>query len=457
MDEVNKTNDREIVSPGTEADNPLLIWTLCSKPDYWRTAVYGLQWFVFAVAHIAVIPVILGPYLGLDQAGTAAFAQRMFFFIGLGSLLQVLFGHRLPIIEGPAAPWWAIAVSLSGIAAATGRPLEMLRTDLIGMTIVCGLVIVALGLSGIIGRIMKLFTPPIIGSVLILLCLQLSGSFVSGIIGSQVGGQPFDYLPLSISVVVIAVVVSVAIKAPPLLRSMNVLVGLALGWFLFAVIIRQPAAPVEVQAVIEAPQLFAWGFPTFNPGIILTGVIVSMIITANVLASVTAMSKATGDKIEVSKYNRASIFNGVGNLLAGIGASLGTVSFAASTGLVKLSGVASRRPFIIFCLFMMLVGFFPRVGAVMATIPEPVGYAVILAAFTQIFIVGLQELKKMYLDQRDSFVLGLAILIGTGVISLPDAALAGLPEAAQYIFGNALIVGTVICILLEHVLLPRRQ
>ena len=457
MAEIKKTKGQEAVSPNTESDNPLMIWSLRSKPDHWRTAIYGLQWFVFAVAHIAVIPVILGPYLGLDQAGTAAFAQRMFFFIGLGSLLQVLFGHRLPIIEGPAAPWWAIAVSLSGIAAATGRPLDLLRTDLVGMTLVSGIFIAALGLSGVVGRIMKLFTPPIIGSVLILLCLQLSGSFVSGIVGRQVEGQPFNYAPLVISIVVIAVVVSVAIKAPPLLRSMNVLVGLVVGWALYALIIRQPSAPVEVEAIIEAPSLFAWGAPTFNSGIVLTGVIVSIIITANVLASVTAMSKATGDKIEISKYNRASIFNGVGNLLAGIGASLGTVSFAASTGLVKLSGVASRRPFIAFCLLMVVVGFFPRVGAVMATIPEPVGYAVILAAFTQIFIVGLQEIKKMYLDQRDSFVLGLAILIGAGVLSLPDAALAGLPEPAQYIFGNALIVGTVICILLEHVLLPRRE
>ncbi len=150
MFEIEKTADQE--ATGTESGSLLLIWPLCSKPDNYRTTIYGLQWFVFAVAHIAVIPVILGPYLGLDQAGTAAFAQRMFFFIGLGSLLQVLFGHRLPIIEGPAAPWWAIAVSLSGIAVATGRPLELLRTDLVGMTLVSGIFIAALGLSGIIGR-----------------------------------------------------------------------------------------------------------------------------------------------------------------------------------------------------------------------------------------------------------------------------------------------------------------
>lgn len=58
-------------------------------------------------------------------------------------------------------------------------PLELLRTDLVGMTLVSGILIAAPGLSGIIGRIMKLFTPPIIGSVLILLCLQLSCSLLT--------------------------------------------------------------------------------------------------------------------------------------------------------------------------------------------------------------------------------------------------------------------------------------
>ncbi len=150
------------------------------------------------------------------------------------------------------------------------------------------------------------------------------------------------------------------------------------------------------------------------------------------------------------------VFNGASNLMAGVGASVGTVSFAASTGLVKISGVASRKPFIIYCLLMTVIGFFPQAGALLARIPQPVGYAVLLVAFTQLLIVGLQELKKMEMDQRDSFVIGLAILVGAGVASLPETTLVGLPDLARYIFGNALIVGMIICILMEHVILPRR-
>jgi len=434
----------------------ILIWPLNSDPGPWRSTIYGLQWFAFTVANIAVLPVFLGTYLGLDQAGIADYAQRMFFFVGLASFLQILFGHRLTIIEGPAAPWWAVIVSFSGIAAAIGKPLELVRSDLVGAMLVCGLMLMLLGFTGVIGRIMKLFTPPIIGCVLILLCLQLSGTFISGILGESTKGDSFNYAPVLISIVVIATIVMLSMKAPPLLRSINILIGLGIGWILYAFIVQDPAEAIKPAKIVEMPQLFAWGPPTFDPGVTFTGVLISLIILANLLASIAAMSKTTDKLMDTKGFDRAVVFNGISNLMAGVGASVGTVPFAASTGLVKISGVASRKPFFIFCLLMMATGFFPQVGAFLARIPQPVGYAVLLAAFTQILIVGLQELKKMNLDQRDSFVIGLTILTGAGVATMPETALVGLPDLVRYMLGNALIVGMIICVLMEHVVLPRR-
>ncbi len=127
-----------------------------SDPGTWRSLLFGLQWFAFGAANIAVIPVVLGPYLGLDQVGIAEYGQRMFFFIGLRSILQLYFGHRLPIIEGPAAQWWVIIISVSGVAVATGNPFEVLRSDLVGAMLLCGLILALLGFTGLIGRVMKL-------------------------------------------------------------------------------------------------------------------------------------------------------------------------------------------------------------------------------------------------------------------------------------------------------------
>ncbi len=142
--------------------------------------------------------------------------------------------------------------------------------------------------------------------------------------------------------------------------------------------------------------------------------------------------------------------------MAGIGASAGNVPFTASTGLVKMSGVAAKKPYSIFCLMMIGISFSPQAGALIARISHAVGYAVLLAAFTQLLVIGLQEMKKLELNQRDSFVIGLTILIGAGVAALPDTALTALPDLSRYIFGNVLIICITICVLMEHVYLLRQ-
>jgi hypothetical protein len=51
-----------------------------------RNLVYGLQWVVFHSAEMGML------------------MQPTFFITGFASLIQILFGHRECLVEGPAAP-----------------------------------------------------------------------------------------------------------------------------------------------------------------------------------------------------------------------------------------------------------------------------------------------------------------------------------------------------------------
>ena len=169
-------------------DNKLL-YNLEDRPPANRTLIYAVQWLGFTVANTAVLPIVVGSALGLDQAGIASLAQRTFFFQALATLLQVCFGHRLPIIEGPAGMWWGVFITLAAMAPGLGKPLSLLRTDLEFGVMAAGLILVAVGLTGLIGKALKLFTPAVTGSVLVLLGLQLSGTFVRGMLGLNAGGE----------------------------------------------------------------------------------------------------------------------------------------------------------------------------------------------------------------------------------------------------------------------------
>ena len=56
---------------------------------------------------------------------------------------------------------------------------------------------------------------------------------------------------------------------------------------------------------------------------------------------------------------------------------------------------------------------------------------------------------------RDYFVVGLPVLLGTCVGFLPENMLTSLPVGVRVIFGNGLVIGILLVLLLEHVLLRK--
>jgi xanthine/uracil permease len=240
-------------------DNKLL-YNLEDRPPANRTLIYAVQWLGFTVANTAVLPIVVGSALGLDQAGIASLAQHTFFFQALATLLQVCFGHRLPIIEGPAGMWWGVFITLAAMAPGLGKPLSLLRTDLEFGVMAAGLILVAVGLTGLIGKALKLFTPAVTGSVLVLLGLQLSGTFVRGMLGLNAGGGSIDLKSALVSLLVVTIVVVINLKARGFLQSIAILIGIAAGWVI-AVLVGVPSGElIRSDALITLPDSSGYAY-----------------------------------------------------------------------------------------------------------------------------------------------------------------------------------------------------
>ena len=77
--------------------------------------------------------------------------------------LQGWLGHRLPIADGPAGSWVGVFTVLAYATAGQDQLHSTLQILELGM-IISGVILIGLGVTGFIGRILFLFTPLVTGT-----------------------------------------------------------------------------------------------------------------------------------------------------------------------------------------------------------------------------------------------------------------------------------------------------
>ena len=73
----------------------------------------GLQWMLFMITASIVVPISMADIFSLNPAETATLMQNTMFIVGIGSFLNGIIGHRMPITESPAGIWWSVLVIYS--------------------------------------------------------------------------------------------------------------------------------------------------------------------------------------------------------------------------------------------------------------------------------------------------------------------------------------------------------
>lgn len=406
-----------------------------------------MQWLAFTLSSIIIVPVVVGLHLGLDTQQIAAFIQRTFFFTGVFSYLQVKWGHRVPIVEGPGGMWYSLFIIAAVFYPQIGKPLEELRSDLVAGLLLAGLMYLILVVSGFYNKIRPLFTPMVNGTFLVLMPLSLSATVIRGILGID----GFKWQGVLAALVAVAVIVFVSLKAQGFLQSISVLCGLGAGW-LAAVALGVAMPSVSGQSIISFPEFLPWGRPTLDYGIVISCLITGFLIMSNHVASTFNVYALQGEEAGNKEYNRGLVVTGLANISAALWGLLGFIPFASTIGFLKLTGMIWKKPYMLFSLILVIFSLFPAVGGLLASIPAQVGYAVLLVVLCQVMGSGIQEYARLSFSNKEVFTCGFSLLIGVGVMFLPPETFVFLDPALRVILGNGLIMGLLVCILLERVL-----
>ncbi len=323
-----------------------------------------------------------------------------------------------------------------------------------GLAAIFGAVILAAPVEIVIGYFIDdvrgLFPPLVTGIVVMLVGLTLvpvAIDYAAGGPGAPTYGSATN---VGLAALVFLIAVGVNQFFSGFLRMTSVLVAVVVGY-----VVAIPLGLLDLSGVATAGW-FAFPVPLrygveFHPSAVLVVAFAYVITAIETIGDVSGTTEAVGRDPEGRELKGGLVADGVMSGIAGIFGAFPNTSFSQNVGLISFTGVASRYVVAICGGFLVVLGFVPKVAAVVAAMPNPVlgGAAIIL--FGMIFSVGVRILTRARLTQRNLTIVATSIVLGLGVEVRPDV-LSSLPDDLRLLAGSGLIAGGVTALVLNLVL-----
>lgn len=405
------------------------------------TIIYSLQWIM-----IMFYPVVWGYSIvgkGLEMTGEelGMYMVRVVFIIGVSTLIQASLGHRLSMVCGPnVIPSLAIVAAFS----AGGKEYALLSFN---AYIIAGLVVAVLGLTGVISKIGKVWTPLVSGSMILMVGLVTSTTGVGMIAGDSISHSFY------IGILLALIGGFISIKGKGLIATIPALITIVLGYLIFIALQDFDWGLVRSMPAFTAPQLFPYGFEIPPLDLIITMTIVNLFSAVNLYGNVQGYTNIIGKRLTPRDEKRYfTIFGLVEGTVASIFGVPSNVSYGENLGFVLLTRVASRVFIIIASIAFILMSFFGNIGGLMAAMPEGVAGAVLLGVACTLIGIGASNwMQATKFQTREIFIVGFSVFLAYGLGALPQSFYASVPRLVGTLFGNSVIMVILLVILLEQV------
>ena len=408
-----------------------------------QNAVLGLQHLLAMYAGAVAVPLLIGAGLGFNQEQMTYLISIDIFMCGVATLLQLVvnkvFGIGLPVVLGCAIQAVAPLI-LIGNSHGVG--------SMYGAIMASGVVVFLI--AGFFSKIKKLFPPMVTGIVITVIGLTLIPVAISKMGGGDPSAANFgSSTSLFLAFTTIALIVGVQLFAKGFLRSVSVLVGLLGGTLLASFLGQVNLSAVSQAPVFHMPQPFYFGKPTFDLMPIVLMVIISIVSMVESTGVYFALGDILDRKMTEDDLKRGYRAEGLAVLLGGIFNTFPYTAFSQNVGLVQLSGVKTRQPIFFSAIFLMILGLFPKVGALAQIIPEPVLGGGMLVMFGMVAIQGMKMLAKNDLnDERNLLIMTISIGFGLGFNMIPEL-FQQLPETVQMFTGNGIVISSLTAVVLN--------
>lgn len=351
-------------------------------------------------------------------------------FSGIGTLIFfVLTAGRVPSYLGSSFSFIAVVIAVTGYA---GTGINGNVGPALGGIIAAGALYALIGLIVMAtgtGWIERLMPPAVTGAVGAAIGLNLAPVGVQGMQGS--GPHMVVAMLTLVAVALFSTYGSVA------MRRVSILLGIAVGYLAVLVLgngmgllpgvdfSALSAAPWFGVPVLHSPEFHASAMALIAP--------VALILVAENLGHIKAISAMTGQ--DMDRYiGRGFLGDGIATMVSGAGGGTGVTTYVENMGVMAVTRVFSTLVFVVAALVAIGLGFSPKFGALLRTIPAPVLGGLAVAVFGLIAAAMIRlwvDNKVDFSDPRNLFTVGTTLIFGAGnfSFSIGDFAIGGIGTA----------------------------
>uniref|UniRef100_A0A1D1ZJ98 Nucleobase-ascorbate transporter 2 n=1 Tax=Anthurium amnicola TaxID=1678845 RepID=A0A1D1ZJ98_9ARAE len=407
-----------------------------SNPSWGEAIALGFQHYVLSLGTAVMIPTMLVRLMGGNDDDKVRVVQTLLFVGGLNTLLQTLFGTRLPTVIGGSYAFIVPIISIiqdSSLAQLQDDHERFLQTirAIQGALIVSSSIQIILGYSQLWGICSRFFSP--LGMVPVVALVGF-GLFDRGfpVVGECVEiGIPMLILFVALS----QYLKHIHARHIPVLERFALLMSITIIWvyaYLLTVSGAYKHRPEHTQINcradrahlissapwIKIPYPLQWGAPTFDAGHafgMMAAVLVSLIESTGAYKAAARLASATPPPAHV--LSRGIGWQGIGMLLDGLfGTGTGSTVSVENVGLLGATRVGSRRVVQISAGFMIFFSILGKFGALFASIPFTIFAAVYCVLFGLVAAVGLSFLQFTNMNSmRNLFITGVSLFLGLSI------------------------------------------
>ena len=408
------------------------------------------QGAVIAISNIVTITTVfvLAVRADADYLSWAVFASLV--VAGIAIIIHGVRFGRLGaghlLLHGATVPFLAVCV----LAVVQG-----------GLALMSILVIAAsllqFGMSAFLAKLSRVITPVVSGVALMVVALSAMPVAVARL--NNIPPDAAFFTGPAVGAITLVTATVLMLRGSGLFRATALPITIVVGCAVSYAFGIYDVQPVLERSWFDLPEFSAWpGFgsalsPDFwalLPSFLIVSIVVALKASAEG-AVIQQVSRRIPRAIDFRSVQGTLNVGGLAVLMSGALGILPVLTYLPSTiSLISFTNVAARRVAYVVGAILIALALFPKVVALMMTIPPPVSGSILMVIMGLLFVEGVRTAAQDGFNPQKAVIMGLALTISVGLQSRNILAVV-LGDFWGVAFGNSVMVGILAALLMSMV------